>query len=498
MKTLFARLSIALLFIVALIGGGFFLVEQFSTKVYYEELTQRLNGSIAMYVTGERQLMENGVVNDEALSLLAQHAMVVNPTVEVYLLDLDGNILAHALPPESVVTNRVDLEPVQALMAGEKALPLRSTDPRHLDRQKIFSAHPVVHNDVIQGYLYAVLGGQKYDELASSIRGSYVQKISIGAMIAIAVGAFLVGLLVFSLLTRRLSRLTQDVRQFTESGFDSDAMDGVAADQSLAMVDDSGDEISQLRTAFTRMANKIGEQFEGLKETDRLRRELVSNVSHDLRTPLASMHGYVETLLIKNDSLSSEERLHYLEITRKHTQRLGHLIGDLFELSKLDAASIHPALETFSLAELLHDVTQEFELEAGHKQIKMRVDAQPQAFNVYADIGLMQRVLENLLRNALKYTPEGGEITIHLDKRPNVVAVSVEDTGCGIPEQDLERVFDRFYRAENGDEGRADSAGLGLAIVRRILDLHGSRITVSSELNEGTRFEFELPVRKAA
>ena len=128
----------------------------------------------------------------------------------------------------------------------------------------------------------------------------------------------------------------------------------------------------------------------------------------------------------------------------------------------------------------------------------MRVDAQPQAFNVYADIGLMQRVLENLLRNALKYTPEGGEITIHLDKRPNVVAVSVEDTGCGIPEQDLERVFDRFYRAENGDEGRADSAGLGLAIVRRILDLHGSRITVSSELNEGTRFEFELPVRKAA
>jgi signal transduction histidine kinase len=497
MKTLFAKLSIALLVIVALIGSSFFVVEQFSTRLYYEEITQRLNSSIAMYVTGERQLIEDGVVNGDALSLLAQQAMIINPTVEVYLLDTRGTILAHALPPESVLTDTVDLVPVRELMSGEVEMPLRGTDPRNIDREKVFSAHPVEHNGVVQGYLYAVLGGQKYDELADSIRGSYIQRLSLGALVAIVLGAFLVGLLVFGLLTRRLTRLTSDVKRFTDSDFDAQAMAPLAPVGGPS-TDGSGDEISQLRAAFSVMANKIQEQFESLKETDRLRRELVSNVSHDLRTPLASMHGYVETLLIKNETLTEGERNHYLEITRKHTRRLGRLIGDLFELSKLDAASVHPSLETFSLAELLQDVTQEFELEAQKKGVSIEVNTTPEVSTVFADIGLMQRVLENLIRNALKYTPQGGNISISLDKRPGCVAVAVADTGCGIAQKDLDKVFDRYYRSEQDDMDNTTSAGLGLAIVRKILDLHGSRITVSSEPDKGTRFEFALPTQKAA
>lgn len=492
MKSLFARLSAALLLVVALIGGGFFVVEQVSTGLYYEEITQRLNSSIAMYVTGEMQLMENGQVNDDALTLLAQRAMIINPTVEVYLLDTEGEILAHALPPESIQANRVDLAPVQALIGGQSEMPLRGTDPRNTGREKIFSAHPVMHNEVLQGYLYAILGGQKYDELADSVRGSYVRTLSIGALVAIALGAFLVGLLVFGLLTRRLTQLTGDVSRFTESGFDPALQPRASAHNA-----NKSDEIGRLRDAFVSMAGKIQEQFESLQETDRLRRELVSNVSHDLRTPLASMHGYVETLLLKNDSLSEQERLRYLEITRKHSLRLRSLIGDLFELSKLDSASIQPSLEWFSLAELLQDVTQEFELQAEKKGVKIEVLAEPAATRVYADIGLMQRVLENLLRNALRYTPRGGTISISLDKRPDHVAVAVADTGCGIAEHELERIFDRFYRSEQGEEERSNSAGLGLAIVKRILDLHGSRITVSSRLNEGTRFEFDIPAKAA-
>jgi len=490
-QTLFARLSIALLLVVGLIGGGFFAIQQVSTRLYYEEITQRLNASIAMYVTGEMQLIENGVVHGEALALLAQRAMIINPTVEVYLLDTAGHILAHALPQGAIQTDRVALEPVRKLIAGGTAMPLRGTDPRSVERHKIFSAHPVMHNGVLQGYLYAILGGQKYDELANSVRSSYVQKLSFGALAAIVLAAFLVGLLVFGLLTRRLTRLTADVRQFTESGCDP------AGIPALGEESQTGDEIGQLHTAFRRMANKIGEQFEGLRETDRLRRELVSNVSHDLRTPLASMHGYVETLLLKNDSLSAAERRSYLEITRKHSLRLRRLIGDLFELSKLDSASIQPALETFSLAELLQDVTQEFELEAQSRGIDIEVQSPSDAALVHADIGLIQRVLENLLRNALKYTPTGGNITISLDPQPGCVSVAIADTGCGIAEHELERIFDRFYRSEQGEEGRSNSAGLGLAIVKRILDLHGSRITVRSAPNQGTCFEFEIPAKAA-
>jgi signal transduction histidine kinase len=124
----------------------------------------------------------------------------------------------------------------------------------------------------------------------------------------------------------------------------------------------------------------------------------------------------------------------------------------------------------------------------------LTVDSHGAAALVNADIGLMQRVLENLIRNALKFTPQGGSISINLDSKPNSVAVSVQDTGCGISKEDLEHVFDRFYRAENAAQRGSNNAGLGLAIVRKILDLHGSNITVRSELEQGTRFEFELPL----
>ena len=117
---------------------------------------------------------------------------------------------------------------------------------------------------------------------------------------------------------------------------------------------------------------------------------------------------------------------------------------------------------------------------------------------VYADIGLIQRVLENLIRNAIQFTSEDGHIRIQVEKRPQRVAVSVTDDGCGIAESELDRIFDRFYPRENGDSRRSDSAGLGLAIVKRILDLHGSRITVTSKLDRGTRFEFDLPGERLA
>jgi signal transduction histidine kinase len=309
-------------------------------------------------------------------------------------------------------------------------------------------------------------------------------------MAAVVLVALAVGLLVFGLLTRRLSLLTERVQRFTESGFE-------AAD-AVAWTSAGDDEIDRLGKACAAMSEKIGDQFESLKENDRLRRELISNVSHDLRTPLASIQGYVETLLIKDASLSADERRRYLATTRKHTQHLGRLIGDLFELSKLEAASVEPQFERFSLAELLQDVVQEFELEAREKEIDIRFGTAGRDTSVYADIGLIQRVLENLLRNALKFTPRGGRISVSMDPQPDSVAVTVADTGCGIADEDLPQIFDRFYRTHRSQAAGSNSSGLGLAIVKRILDLHGSRITVSSEIDRGTRFVFDLPTAQAA
>lgn len=485
MNTLFARLSIALLIIVGLMGTAFYVVDRVNTRLYFEELSQSLNAPIAMYVTAQRQLITNGQPDIDSLQEFASHAMVINPTAEIYLLDTQGEILGHAMAPETVLHNQVDLEPVRSLIDGTAPMPIRGDDPRSESLRKVFSAHPVVSEAGLEGYLYVILGGQKYEELASNIGDSYVGRVSAMSVAVIVLLTIIVGLLVFGLLTRRLKRLGSEMQRVSESKFESHP--------DLARKD-GGDEIDALTNAFIEMSGRIQEQIEQLKENDRLRRELVSNISHDLRTPLSAMQGYIETLIIKADTMSPEERDKFLRIARKHTVRLGTLIGDLFELSKLDSASVTPNLEAFSLPELVQDIAQEFQLESERKDIQLSIDTQSGAAYTIGDIGLIQRVLENLVRNAIRFTPAGGEITVSIAERPEALSVSVSDNGPGIPDDDIPRIFDRFYRAVGGEEARSDSSGLGLAIVKRILDLHGSRITVTSKVDAGTRFEFELPL----
>ena len=490
MNTLFARLSIALVVIVGLMGGAFLVVDRINTRLYYEELSQTLNAPIAMYVTGQRQLIANGEPDIESLLELAGHAMVINPTAEIYLLDTDGKILGHAMEPETVLQDQVDLAPIRALIDSSAPMPIRGDDPRSESVRKVFSAHPVESASGLEGYLYVILGGQKYEALANNIGDSYVGRMSAITVGVIALLTLIVGLLVFGLLTRRLKRLGSDMRRVSDSKFE--------AQPSIAPPHGSGDEIDALTLAFIEMSARITEQIEQLRENDRLRRELVSNISHDLRTPLSAMQGYIETLLIKTGTMSHEDRVKYLSIARKHTIRLGTLIGDLFELSKLDSASVTPNLETFSLPELVQDIAQEFQLESEQKNIHLSIDTQADAAYTLGDIGLIQRVLENLVRNAIRFTPAGGEVTVSIAEQPESVRVSVSDNGPGIPDADIPRIFDRFYRAVDGEEARSDSSGLGLAIVKRILDLHDSRITVTSKVNRGTRFEFDLPLCEQA
>jgi signal transduction histidine kinase len=302
--------------------------------------------------------------------------------------------------------------------------------------------------------------------------------------------AFVAGMLLFSFLTRRLRRLTEELSEFTAGSFESDNL--------IYAVDQPGDEIDQLRNACNFMATTIQKQLSGMQENDRLRRELVTNISHDLRTPLATMQGYIETLIIKDESLDSQTRMQYLAVARKHAAHLGKLVQDLFELAMLDSSRVTPVFEEFSLTELVHDVVQEFELQANEMRVSLRVDPPTDPVSVYADISLIQRVLENLVGNALKYAPEGGKISIAVRPTSAAVDVSVSDTGPGIPQEALPHIFDRFYKADPQDVRGNGSMGLGLAIAKRILELHSSEIRVTSEEERGTCFYFDLPLQARA
>jgi signal transduction histidine kinase len=240
------------------------------------------------------------------------------------------------------------------------------------------------------------------------------------------------------------------------------------------------------------MQQTIEQQLQSLQENDKVRRELFTNISHDLRTPLASMQGYIETLLIKDDVLDARTRSQYLEIARKHAIHLSRLIQDLFELAVLDSGRMAPNFEEFPLIDLIYDVVQEFELQAKEARVELKVEPPEEAVIVHADLSLIQRVLENLVGNALKHTPPGGRVTISARPAAARVGVSVADTGRGISCDALPYIFDRFYKSTGDDEDASRSTGLGLAIAKRILELHGSEIRVESREQRGTRFDFDL------
>jgi two-component system OmpR family sensor kinase len=219
-----------------------------------------------------------------------------------------------------------------------------------------------------------------------------------------------------------------------------------------------------------------------------LRRHLIANVSHDLRTPLAALHGYLETLLMKEDRLSAQQRKNYLKIAARQSEHLGTMVSELFELVQLDfkGFEIHP--ESMQLGELAQDVLQKFQIAAEKKRIALKAEIRADLPFVWADIGLIERALENLLDNALRHTPFGGVVSLAVTASDGRVAVRVSDTGSGIPAAELPHIFERFYRVDKSRTSGTGGAGLGLAIVKRIVDLHRGEIAVESTPRQALPF----------
>jgi signal transduction histidine kinase len=306
-------------------------------------------------------------------------------------------------------------------------------------------------------------------------------KLVVGAILF----ALAAALVVFLLLTRPLVRLAEAVDGLRNAGFREFVK--------LPWSDANGDEIGRLSFAVEQMEKRMLDQLERLETIDVQRRELLANVSHDLRTPLASMRGYLETLLLKQGSLTQEEQRSYLEVAVKQSERLGKLVANLFELTKLDAREVTLNPEDFPPAELVQDIAQKFELSANDKGVRIETHFVETLPAVRADIGLIERVLENLIDNALRHCGAGAVVRLGLTQADGRVTVRVSDTGSGIAPQDLPNIFERFYQADR-NRSINEGVGLGLAITKRILDLHGSAVHVESQVGVGTTFRFDLPV----
>ena len=482
LNSLYGRIAAIFLVLLLVLGLVQLQISLNASMEFAAETDQKLNRSLAADLAKRfAPYLEGDTPDYEAIKHSFHDLMVMNPRVEIYLLEEDGTISAYFAPREKIKRKKVAMAPIlRFIESPDIPLPIYGDDPRSPDRQKPFSATPVYTSSHLC-YLYVILGGEDYDSHSAMLASSYILKSSSSVLGGVFLCTGLAGLIIFFLLTKRLRSITAAVGDFAQGNYQQ------------RIESRSGDEMGQLGQAFNQMADTIVATMDKLKRNDNLRRELVANVSHDLRTPLANIQGYLETVLMREDQIDPEERRRFLDIIYHNATMLGRLIDELFELSKLDARQTQPDLEPFSLPELAQDVVMDFRPQADKAQVQLETDFAPDLPFAQADIGMIERVLTNLLENALQYTPGGGRITLRLAPDADGLQVEVADTGQGIPPQDLAHIFDRFYRVDKGRSATSGGTGLGLAIAQKIIQTHGGIIAVESELDQGTTFSFTLP-----
>lgn len=484
-RTLFARLATVVFLLFSVSGVLYVALTVVTARQYVDEVNQQLQRHLADQLMAALPATAAGPAGREDLRRFLRSVMAINPTIEVYLLDHEGRLVAYVVPDATIRRHRVDLAPIRRFLGGETP-PIVGDDPQSVAGRKVFSAARVTSAQLRgeDGYLYIILGGQAYDSAIHALRGSYILRVSawvLGTSLLIWAAVALVS---FNVLTRRLSQLARMMDQFQQSGFSR-------VDGDLAPSPAERDEIDRLAATFRMMGERMAELLDQLRAHDLARRTFVADVAHDLRAPLSSLRAYVDALSDNSRRLSPDEHRTYLHIVSQQTERLDRLIDALLQLSVLESQEAPLSPEPLAYSDLVQDVFLRFRLLAEQRGVTFDLVLPDEFPYVQADISLIERVLENLVENALRHTGPGKHVTVALRTVGTEAVVDVTDMGGGIPDRDLPHIFDRRYRG--ADSVAPVSMGLGLAIARRIVELHGSRLTVTSAVGRGSTFSFALP-----
>jgi signal transduction histidine kinase len=475
------RLSAVFALLLLACGGVSVWLQVNTSTRHAQETTQHLSLGLAEHIAGTAQLMDRAGWRPKAVRELFDHLMAVNPAVEVYLLSTDGQVVGNAVPEGGLRRRYVDLDPIQRLLAGDD-LPILGDDPRSATASKVFSAAPVQVDEQAYGYVYVILHGAAWERLAAHVSSRSVLQSTLWAMGTTILLSLVMGLVAFHSITRPLRALTVEVQAV--------AADGNQVPERTT----SADEMMLLRLAFHQLRQRIAEQWRQLTEQDQQRRDLLANISHDLRTPMTSLHGYLETLLLKEQSISVAQRRRYLEIALGQSRKVGRMAQELFELARLESGLVHADREPFALDDLIQDVVHKFELAAQARGHILAVDISAPLPAAVADLSMIERVLTNLLDNAIRHNPHGTHTTISVrpSSSPARLRVEVRDSGQGIPHDLREGLFTRIavLRQLPCNPG----GGFGLIVVQRMLQLNDSQIHLVDDDGRGSTFVFHLPV----
>ena len=505
MNNLFTRLSIAFLLVLLSLGLVSIWIFHRSGNNYNLEFLQKENSQIARYMTEQAQLTENGQLNSDALDELSAHILMINPGIEVYLLDQRGTILeGGSFQPEQAL-DEIELAPIQRFIADSAVYPILGGDPRDAKVKRVFSAHPIYAENSIApnrsasasqqalGYLYIVLGNSNQKSVLDALYSSKSFRNSLLALLVALGIALLFGTSLMFALTRKLRSVVSLAK-----GYHLRLANQAAATQTslpLSSANNHGD-FEILENTYKRMAQRLSEQCKELKKSDQNRREFVAAISHDLRTPLTCQQNYIETLLVKWDNFDENKKVDFLTKAHRQGDRLEHLISQLFEISKLNSPDTKLNKENFSLLEFAYDCSQDLTLICEEKNLQIGVEKfthKPAKTNVYADIAMIQRVFENLLTNAIRHTEANGKVTIFVEhENQDKVRIRVHNEGSELSKEQITKLNSQKAIGPGLESQRDGGSGLGLQIVHRILNLHDSKLEIKSSRQYGTEFSFVL------
>lgn len=481
-RSFYARLSILFLILVFILGGATLFIAFDASTNLFDEVDQLLNREYAASISGELAAITSEDPTSKEIKEAIHYMMVLNPNVEIYLIDSDGLILSYFTGEgKTIKRDRIDPKPLELFQASKGYDSILGDDPRTANEKKPFSAAPMQINGK-PGWVYVILRGQGFDSSLAMVKANYYFRSGFSTFLIALLFTLIAGLFLFFILTNRLRKLSEDVQIFKNGNYGH-------------RVEIKGkDELAQLGQTFNEMAKSIEEGIEKLKESDHQRSQLIANISHDLRSPLTSIRGHLETLLLEEKHISEAEKREYVEITLRNVAGFQRLVEELLDLARFESGQIIPEKLIFSPAELLQDVVIKMRGQSDSNHITIKYEPDPTLPAYTGDIGLIERAVTNIIGNAIEHTPENGIIDVNLSLENNTYCISVSDSGSGIPSEDLPHIFERFYRADKSRNRKTKSTGLGLAIAKEVVELHEGSIKAGNSPNGGAIFTIYLPL----
>ncbi len=451
-RSLYTRIAVGFVLLIALV-----LTVQAGVFVWLVGRTTSSNLSEGIAALGtelSRELQENPALD------LGDRIGRLPADRHVFMIMRDGRVVGRRTPPEATVR-----DVIAYLKRGYDDIP-------DSYRHSTFHAVPLKVNGTLVGTLGIV---------PPTTTEQYGAAIAAIATALLVIGTLLASVTIFRPVRSRILDL-----EFTAGRLG-------AGDLTARARDDGGDEVGELARAFNSMAEELAKRTGALEESDRVRRQLIADVSHELMTPLTAVLGHLETLSMAEVGLDDESRLWHVAVAAREAQRLERLIGDLLDTARLEAGGGDLDVQPVATHDVFEEVVAHHEVDCRRRTIRIVCSVAADAEVVHADPFRLEQALENVTANAMRHTPDGGLIKLEAERLGSDVVLTVSDSGEGIAPEHVALIFDRFYKTASVKGIASRGSGLGLSIVKAIVTRHGGRVSATSRLGAGTTIRLEFP-----